>query len=107
MTDSNLIIVSVMGRGDLHSSSPEFHVDDNGVGDDGDSAVNERMDREFSVEVLQSFGINGVQRSPWALTVYLESSGWTAIAVSPSIVSGRVVAMMIFSSGKVHKRRVF
>lgn len=38
--------------------------------------------------------------------MYLESSGWTAIAVSPSIVSGRVVAMMIFSSVK-YKRRNF
>lgn len=52
MTDSNLIIISVVGRGDLHSSGTEFHVNNNGVRDDRYSAINERMDCEFSVEVL-------------------------------------------------------
>lgn len=107
MTDSNFIIVSVMGRGNLHSSGTEFHVDNNGVRDNWYSAVNERMDCKFSVKVLQIVLINDMQRSPWTLTVYLGSSGWTAIAVSPSIVSGRVVAMMIFSSVKEHKWKIF
>ncbi len=40
----------------------------------------------------------GCTRSlPWRC-VYLASSGWTATAVSPSIVSGRVVATTISSS---------
>lgn len=53
MTDSNLIIISVMGRSNLHSSGTEFHVNDNGVRDDWDSAVDERMDGEFSVKMLR------------------------------------------------------
>lgn len=40
-------------------------------------------------------------------TLYLGSSGCTAIAVSPSIVSGRVVAMVIFSSVERHKKNIF
>ena len=52
MTYSNLIIVSVMGRSNLHSSSTELHIDDNRVGDYWDSTINERMDGEFSVKML-------------------------------------------------------
>ena len=56
VTDSNLIIVSIMRRGNLDSSSTELHVDDNGVRDDWDSAINERMDGEFSMKMLQLVG---------------------------------------------------
>ena len=52
MTDSNLIIISIMCRGNLDSSSTELHVDNNGVRDDWDSAVDERMNGKFSVKML-------------------------------------------------------
>jgi len=53
MTDSNFIIVSIVRRGNLDSSSAELHVDDNGVRDDWDSTINERMGGKFSVKMLQ------------------------------------------------------
>lgn len=53
MADPNLIIVSVMGRSDLHCSGTKLHVDDNGVRDDWDFAVNKRMNGQFSVKMLQ------------------------------------------------------
>ena len=105
MADSNLIIVSIMRRGDLDSASAEIHVNDNGVHDDWDSAINERVDGKFSVKMLQVVQITNSEMGSRILTVYLGSSGWTAIAVSPSIVSGRVVAIVIFSSAKKYKRR--
>jgi len=73
MTDPNLIIISVMGRSNLHSSGTELHVDDNGVCDDWDSAVDERMDSEFSVKMLGVVRTSDTSREPWALTVYLGS----------------------------------
>lgn len=54
MTDPNLIIVSVMGRSNLHSSGAELHVYDNRVRDNWDSAINERMDGEFPAKVLRA-----------------------------------------------------
>ena len=53
MTDPNLIIVSIVCRGNLDSSSTELHVDDDGVRDDWNSAINERMDGKFSVKMLR------------------------------------------------------
>lgn len=55
MTDSNFIIVSVMRRSNLNSSCTEFHVDDDRVRDNRESAIYERVDSEFSVKMLQSF----------------------------------------------------
>jgi hypothetical protein len=75
MTDSNLIIVSVMGRSNLHGSGTELHVDDNRVRDDWDSAIDERMDGEFSVKMLRVVRMSNGEKGPWALTVYLGSSG--------------------------------
>jgi len=106
VTGPSLIIVSVMGGSNLHSPGTELHVDDNRVGDNWYSAVNERVDGKFSVKMLRAVRRSNTQKGSRALTVYLGSSGWTAIAVSPSIVSGLVVAMMIFSSVK-HKRGNF
>jgi hypothetical protein len=105
MTDSNLVIVSIMGGGDFNGSGSELHVDDDRVGDNRDSAIDERVDCKFSVKMLQVVQIGNTQRRSRVLTVYLESSGCTAIAVSPSIVSGRVVAMMIFSSVRTVRER--
>ena len=53
MTDSNLIIVSIVRGGNLDSAGTELHVHDNGVRDDWDSAINERMNGKFSMKVLQ------------------------------------------------------
>lgn len=55
---------------------------------------------KFAVEMLRNGGVKGNlgQTEGENDTLYLSSSGWTAIAVSPSIVSGRVVATTIFSS---------
>lgn len=100
MTDSDFVIISIMRRSNLDSSGAEFHVDDDRVRDNWDSAINERVGGEFSMEMLQLARTINAEKSLWVLTVYLGSSGWTAIAVSPSIVSGRVVATMIFSSVK-------
>lgn len=107
MTDSNFIIVSVVRRGDLNGTGTKLHVDDNRVRDDRNSAVDERVDGEFSVKMLQLVQTSNTETDSRELTVYLGSSGCTAIAVSPSIVSGRVVAMMIFSSVEKHKRGNF
>lgn len=55
---------------------------------------------QFAVEMLGNGGIKGSlgQIDGQSDTLYRSSSGWTAIAVSPSIVSGRVVATTILSS---------
>lgn len=53
MTDPDFVIVPIMGGSDLYSSSAEFHVDDDGVRDNRESAIDERVDSEFSVKVLQ------------------------------------------------------
>ena len=53
VTDSNLVVISIMGGGNLHSSGTELHVDDDRVRDDWDSAINERVGSEFSVKMLQ------------------------------------------------------
>ena len=103
MADSDFIIVPIMRRRDLDSPGTELHVDDDRIHNDWDSAINERVDGKFSVEMLRLVEPSNEESDLWTLTVYLGSSGWTAIAVSPSIVSGRVVAMMIFSSVKGYK----
>jgi len=61
VADSNLIIVSIVRRGNLDSSSTELHVDDDGVRDYWDSAVNERMDGKFSVKMLQLVGTGSAE----------------------------------------------
>ena len=53
MADSNLVIVSIMSRSNLNSSGTELHVDNDRVGDNRESAINERVDSKFSVKVLQ------------------------------------------------------
>ena len=73
MTNSDLIIISVMGGSNLHSSGTELHVDDNGVRDDWDSAIDERMDGEFSVKMLRVVRTGNTPRGSWKLTVYLGS----------------------------------
>lgn len=51
---SNLVIVGIMRRGDLDGTSSEFHVDDDGVCDDGKTTGrNERVFEEFAVKVLK------------------------------------------------------
>lgn len=58
------------------------------------------MHGEFAVEGLFWETPSEVVRNEISgqCTLYRGSSGWTAMAVSPSIVSGRVVATIIFSS---------
>jgi len=73
MTNSNLVIIPVMGGGNLHSSGAELHVDDNGVRDDWDPAIDERMDGEFSVKMLRVVRTSNTPRGSWKLTVYLGS----------------------------------
>lgn len=53
MADSNLVIVSIMSRSNLNSSGTELHVDNDRVGDNRESAINERVDSKFSVKVLR------------------------------------------------------
>lgn len=53
MTDPNFIIVSIVRGGNLYSSSAEFHVYDDRVRDNWESAIDERVDSEFSVKMLQ------------------------------------------------------
>lgn len=53
MTDSNLVVVSVMCRGNLDSSGTKLHVNNDRVRDDWDSAMNERVDGVFSVKMLR------------------------------------------------------
>ena len=58
------------------------------------------MFNKFAVEMLGNGEIKGNLGQAEGVndTLYRASSGWTAIAVSPSIVSGRVVATTILSS---------
>jgi hypothetical protein len=51
-----LVIVLVMCWRNLHSTSTEGHVDGDGVGDDGNAAVDERVDGELAMEVLKRGG---------------------------------------------------
>jgi hypothetical protein len=52
---------------------------------------------EFAMEVLGNEGGLEELKESWksVATLYRSSSGWTAIAVSPNMVSGRVVATTI------------
>src|SRR5690606_19726289 len=49
---TSFVIVGVVCRGDLDSTSTEFHVDDDGVCDDRDASIDKRMDNVFSMEML-------------------------------------------------------
>lgn len=51
---ADLIIILIVSRGDLDGTCTEFHVDDDGIGDNGEAAIRDkRMLEEFSVKVLQ------------------------------------------------------
>ena len=62
MTDSNLIIVSVVCGGNLDSSGAELHVNDDRVRDYWNSAVNEWVDGKFPVKVLQLVQTSDTER---------------------------------------------
>ena len=68
-------VVEVMTGRHFHGARAERHVDQDGVGDDRHFAIHEG--------VLQLLAVQAGS---------VGSSGWTATAVSPSMVSGRVVA---------------
>lgn len=67
MADSNFIIVSVVCGGDLYGSSAEFHIDDDRVRDNRESAIDERMDSEFSVKMLSMVQQKTRNRTSWCL----------------------------------------
>jgi hypothetical protein len=96
VTHPNLVIVRVVGGRNLDGSSPELHVNNDVVCDDGDPPLDEGMLCKFAMQMLWTGKSRNNKKD--RLTLYRRSSGCTAIAVSPSIVSGRVVATMIFSS---------
>lgn len=99
MPHPNFVIILIVSRGDLHSTSTEFHVNRDSVCHDRQTTIKERMRGKLSMEVLwDKRGEIFRSRCIESLTVYRGSSGWTAIAVSPNIVSGRVVATIILSS---------
>jgi hypothetical protein len=52
VTLSTLVIVRIMSWGDLHGTGTKVHVDGDGVGDDGNAAVDERVHSELAMEVL-------------------------------------------------------
>jgi len=62
MTGSDLIIISIVRRSNFDSSGAEFHVDDNGVRDNWDSPIDERVGGEFSVKVLQFVQTSNAKR---------------------------------------------
>ena len=79
---ARLVVVVVVGRRDL------------------DRARAELADRTTSSAMIgTSRSTNGMSTLRPTIAVYRSSSGWTATAVSPRIVSGRVVATVIVSSG--------
>ena len=71
----HLIVVGIVRRSDLDGACAEFRIDE-AVGDDRDLSMGQGMIDLLSDEVLVALIF-----------------GMTATAVSPSIVSGRVVAM--------------
>lgn len=98
MALADIVIVWVVRGRDLDGTCSKPHVDSNRVGDDRYATVQERMLDEFAMKMLApDVSIQFFNRRR-LLTVYLLSSGCTAIAVSPSIVSTRVVATIIDSS---------
>lgn len=52
--NSDLVIVRIVRGRDLHRARAELHVDDDGVGDDGDAPREEGVGGEFAVEMLLS-----------------------------------------------------
>ena len=101
MTDSDFIVILIMSWCDFHSSSPEGHVDSFTIGDNWQPTVDKRVKSIFPVKVLKRNKYESNFERDMILfksTLYRVSSGCTAMAVSPSIVSGRVVAIIIFSS---------
>jgi hypothetical protein len=56
MSLSDFVIVRIMSGCDFDSTSSEFHIDRDGIGDDRQTAIrNERVGSEFAVEMLSSF----------------------------------------------------
>ena len=53
MTDSNLVVISIMCRSDLDSSRAELHVNNYRVRDNRESAIDKRVDGKFTMKVLQ------------------------------------------------------
>lgn len=49
---STFVIVVIVSGSDLDGSGTEGHVDSDGVGDDGESTIEEGVFDEFTVEVL-------------------------------------------------------
>jgi hypothetical protein len=112
-------VIGVVGRGDLDRSGPESHVDELGVGDDWDEAVVERVadvgacfrflkfifvfegGKNETFSPCSSLLLSSFSPEPKNLSLlpikclYRGSSGCTATAESPIIVSGLVVATTI------------
>ena len=97
MPQANFVVIRVMRRGDFYSACAKGHVYNNSIGDNRQAAVNEGMFGKSSVKMLYKTLLN-VHFDENGYTLYRGSSGCTAIAESPNIVSGRVVATIIFSS---------
>jgi len=57
MSHSNLIIIRIVGWGDLYSTGSKSHVDDNIIRNYWNSTVYERMDGKLAVKML-SGGVN-------------------------------------------------
>jgi hypothetical protein len=53
MSHSNIIIIGIVGRSDLHGTSSEGHINDNVVRHYGNTTVYEGMDSKLAVKVLR------------------------------------------------------
>lgn len=98
------VIIRIVGWSDLHSTSPKFHFNKDSIcgmshevrarnltGNDGNLTINKGVLEVFAMEVEVS--VKSSHKEARLGRGNLGSLGWTATAVSPSIVSNRVVAI--------------
>jgi hypothetical protein len=54
MPKAHIVVIRIMSGSDLDSSCSKGHIDENGIRNDGNTAVKEGMQRKFSMKMLAS-----------------------------------------------------
>lgn len=63
MPQTNFVIVGIVCRRNLDSTSSELHVDNDRIGNDGNPSIKERVDYEFSVQMLSKISDIHIQNA--------------------------------------------
>jgi hypothetical protein len=90
-------IVGVVGGRDLDSAGSKCHVNEHGIAYDGNASVDEGVNEKLAVQ-MRVPRVFGVDLTQMLQKITARRGGRTATAVSPSMVSRRVVATTISSS---------